>query len=329
MALSPVPELTDDRSVWTWQTKTGLEDGILLIGHLDVPLEMDAPAVMFRVDAEWLYGEGIASSRAPLVCMQFALRALRSQRRLRQVPLGLLYYTDEGRDCRYSQGIIRQAVERAGKVLVLRPGNLENNVILRRRGRRKYRFTVSGESRKLGKLYRKRGALRWTTACLDEFARLTSKEDRIAVAASEVKTQAYPDLLPHRVTATILASYMEAKKADAAEQKMRETIKTRDYHCSLELISDRPPMTKTTASERLYEDLVKVARDWEIPLERESSLSPSAAGLVPRSKPVVCGIGPVARMVDTPFEAVQRISLMQRTLLLAQYLVRQAGNKKT
>jgi hypothetical protein len=34
----------------------------------------------------------------------------------------------------------------------------------------------------------------------------------------------------------------------------------------------------------------------------------------------VCGLGPVARDLGTPQEAVQRISLVQRTLLLADYL---------
>jgi hypothetical protein len=34
----------------------------------------------------------------------------------------------------------------------------------------------------------------------------------------------------------------------------------------------------------------------------------------------VCGVGPVARALYTPDESVDRISLMQRTLLLAEFL---------
>jgi len=327
LALSIVPGLTDDRSVWTWQTKDGFDDGILLIGHLDVPLDLNAPTQAFRRDPEWLYGEGIASSRAPLVCMLYALRALRSLRRLRNIPLGLLYYTDEGRDCRYSHHIIRQAATHVRKVLVLRPGSLENNVIVQRRGWREYRFIVSGTPRRLGKLYRKRGVLRWTAACLDEFFKLTSKEQRVAVAAREIKTDAYPQLLPHRTVSTILVSYLEAKTADAVESQMREIITTKEFQCSLELIADRPAMQKNKRTDGLYKQLKEVADEWDIPLDRESSLYPSVAGLVPSSKAVICGMGPVARDVDTPNEAVLRLSLMQRTLLLAQYLATQIRNK--
>jgi D-alanine-D-alanine ligase len=323
MGLRPVDDLTDNRSTWTWQTKAGVDGGMLLVGHLDVPLELGAQVQMFRRDPEWLFGEGIGVSRAPLVCMQFALRALRSVRRLRHIPLGLLYYTDEGRDCRYSQEIIRAAASRADSVLVLRPGNLESKVINQRRGWRKYRLTVIGSPRRLGQVYKKRGVLRWISSQLDEVSRLTCRTDRIAVAASDLKTESFPRLLPHRATATILLSFLDAKKADDIEQQMRKIMDTKDYQWNLELISDRPPMKKSRRNEKLLKSLRRVAGDWEIPFDHESSLYPSAAGLAPDSTAVICGIGPIVQNMDTPQESILRISLMQRTLLLAQFLATQ------
>ena len=109
LGLRQAPELSDAGVVTTWQTKAGLNDGILLIGNLDVPVEHEFPAQTFRRDPEWLYGEGIGSSRAPLVMLEYALRALRSLRRLQHLPLGVLYYADEGQDARYSADEIRAA----------------------------------------------------------------------------------------------------------------------------------------------------------------------------------------------------------------------------
>ena len=80
-------------------------------------------------------------------------------------------------------------------------------------------------------------------------------------------------------------------------------------------------MKKRKANDRLVKSLTDVAGQWEIPLEFESSLYPSVAGLVSGRASVVCGIGPVAQDIDTPQESILRISLMQRTLLLAQFLV--------
>ena len=102
IGMTPVEDLVDDRVAWTWETAAGMQGGTLLLAHLDVPINTDANPGTVRRDPEWLYGEGIGISRAPLVSAISALRALRHVRRLRSTPLGLLCYADEGRDCRYS-----------------------------------------------------------------------------------------------------------------------------------------------------------------------------------------------------------------------------------
>lgn len=329
MGLNAVSDLTDERSVWAWESKSGLDGGVLVVANLDVPIEQQMPTSMVRRDPEWLYGEGIGSSRAPLVSLQYALRALRSIRQLRNVPFGLLVYADEGRDCRYSAETIRKAMTRASEVLVMRPGNPDNNFITQRRGWRKYQFTASGEGRRLGKSYKRKGILRWTSDCLAEFMRLTSKEKRLAVATSEFKTEAYPHMLPHRAKATIYLSYLNPRDADKVEVEMKRITKPRDFKTSLELISDRPPLKKSKRVDALYKSIAAIAEPWDIPVDKESSLSPSVGGLAPISTPTICGVGPVARNIDRPQESVLRISVMQRTLLLALFLTDRARNKKS
>jgi len=72
----------------------------------------------------------------------------------------------------------------------------------------------------------------------------------------------------------------------------------------------------------LARSLAAVAQKWEIPLAQESSVWPSVGGLVPPRIPVVCGAGPVSKDLYTPQEAVNRASLIQRTLLIAQFLAK-------
>jgi D-alanine-D-alanine ligase len=324
MRLKPVPQYTDERSVTTWETRKGMEGGILLIAGVDVPNGIGTPSQMFRRDPEWLYGEGVGASRAPIICLQYALKALRSVRQLKNIPLGVLFYSDEGRESRYSHSFITAAAASAGSVLVLRPGNQNDNVVDQRRGWRKYVLKVTGKPRRLGKIHRKKDVLRWTMSAIDEMTRLTSKDDRLAVACSDMRTESYPQLLPHRISATILINYLDEKQAESAEAAIRKILESRDYGHSLELISDRPPFIRTKKRSGLYRSLRKTADQWEIPLHRESSLFPSVAGLVPSTSDVICGVGPVARDTDTPQESVLRISLVQRTLLLAQFLLKHA-----
>ena len=328
IAMKPLEEFTDRRTAWTWQTAAGLDGGVLVVAHLDVPMEPNVSTQMFRRDPEWIFGEGVGSSRAPLVSLQFALRALRHVRRLRRLPIGVLCYADEGRDCRYSAEVIHKAAARAKAVLVLRPGNPGDHVVTSRRGQRRFRLEVEGEPIRLGKVTRKTEVLRWAFEKLEACAKLTSRKDRIAVSAINVETDHLPMLLPHHVTATLLISYPDQAAADRVESQIREILNGKGTKWKLERLSDRAPMKDRRASIRLAKALTQVAEKWEIPLYRESSVWPSVAGLVPASTGVVCGVGPVARDLYTPHEAVDRISLVQRTLLLAQFL-HDYGSKPT
>jgi D-alanine-D-alanine ligase len=327
LAMKPVEEFTNDREVWTWETAKQMEDGTLFIGHLDVPLEASAPHQPFRRDPEWLYGEGIGTSRAPLVMLEFALRSLRSIRRLRKLPLGVLLYSDEGWDARGSREIIEAASARAKQVFVLRPGNLGDYVIAQRRGHRKYRFRVEGDLIRPGRVTKKLPPLRWSWKKLEELAELTSHKDRISISTLDMRTERHPMRLPHRITATVLVTYPDPGAIEPLEEKMWETLGKNGPRWELELLSDRPPMRERSGNQRLAKSLMEVAKQWEIPLNSESSTFPSVAGMIPVKTPCLCGIGPVARDLSTPSEAVQRISLVQRTLLLAEFLAKQLGEK--
>jgi D-alanine-D-alanine ligase len=130
-------------------------------------------------------------------------------------------------------------------------------------------------------------------------------------------------LLPHRATVTLLVSYPEEKDGNRIEEDIHGILKDRRIQTRLERVSSRPPLKDRQTNHRLLKQLGAVATEWEIPLETESSVWPSVAGLASGSTRVACGLGPVARDLYRPEEAVQRTSLIQRTLLLAEFLNRQ------
>ena len=322
LGLIPAEDLSDEPHVWVWESDTGLENGTLLIGHLDVPLNPAVSAESYHRDPEWLFGEGIASSRAPLVMLEYALAALQEAARLDDIPLGVLYYTDEGQDCLYSAKAIRKAAESAGQVLVLTPGNPDDRVVTQRRGTRKYRLRVQGEPLRLGHRPGHREMLRWLFERLEAISELSDREERVAVAPAEIRTEAFPQLLPHRATALLQASYLEYPALEELEADMQAIFGPQEeVGWQLVRVTDRPPMPSRTVNEALAARLATIAEDWDIPLGTTSSLIPSAAGLVRPGTPVVCGLGPVVRDLYTARAAVQRISLVQRTLLLAEFLL--------
>ena len=317
--LQPVAEFSDAPHFWSWATPKGFNNGTLILCHIDVPFNSAMGGEHFHRDPEWLYGEGIGASRAPLVQLEYALRALHRARKLKGVPLGVMIYADEGRDCEESAEHIQQAAALAKEVLVLRPGNLDDSVVIGRRGQRRYRTFFQGPPRKLGQAEKRPEVMLRALSTLEDISQLSNRKERLAVSTVDIRTDAYPRLLPHRVVATLQASFPNARAGDGFEQAISERLAK--AQAELALLSDRPPMPSRRVNNALLKRLRAIAEQWEIPLRTETSLWPSVAGLVPPQVPVVCGLGPVARGLYTGQEAVSRISLVQRTLLLAEFLL--------
>jgi D-alanine-D-alanine ligase len=319
--LAPVPDLSDAPHVWCWESAKGVKNGTLLLCHIDVPFNSAMGGEHFHRDPEWLYGEGIGASRAPLVQLEYALRALQRARKLMSIPLGVMLYADEGRDCEESAEFIARAASDAKDVLVLRPGNLDDNVVIGRRGQRRYRAFFQGKPRKLGQAEKQPEVMLRAVSALEDISQLSNRKERLAVTTVDIRSDAYPRLLPHRVIATLQASFPNQRAADQLEQSVIDVLNK--VKAELALLSDRPPMPSRRINNALLKRLRAVAAEWDISMNTETSLWPSVAGLVPPQVPVVCGLGPVARGLYTGQEAVSRISLVQRTLLLSEFLLAQ------
>lgn len=323
LGLRQVREFSNNRYTFCWETKAGMENGILLLGHIDVPINPYLAFEAFRSDPEFLYGEGIASSRAPLAMLEYSLQSLKQIDELDSLHLGIMYYSDEGRDCVDSEDVIKKACMLAKKVLILRPGNAPDKVITSRRGQRSYKLIVEGEPKRLGAKGRKPDLLRVLYSKLDQLSKLSLRKEKLAVSAVDIKTEAHPGMIPHRAIVQIQMTYPTNEKGTQLEKQLKSILNGDDLKWKLAKQSDRPPMTDKKSNIRLLNTLNDIAMQWDIPLSKESSLMPSVAGLVPRSISVVCGLGPVAHNLYTSREAIERISLVQRTLLLSQLLFEQ------
>jgi D-alanine-D-alanine ligase len=320
LGLLPVKDLTDEHVIRTWETTEGMDDGTLLIAQLDSLLDADAPFQAFRRDAEWLHGEAVGVSRAPLAMLEYTLRALRSMKKLRRLRIGVLLYSDEGHDCRYSRDRIMRACGRVRRVIVLRPGTPSGKIVVGRRGLRKFRLLVEGKPSDLRRTSKVPEVLRWTSKQIEAMVGLSSRKDRLEIFPAEVESKRFPRLLPHRVMATILVTYPDSEAADGLEERIRALLGKGGPKWQLNIVSDRPPMPERKRNKKLLKEVEAAAEEWEVPLGNETSVSPSVAGLVPDGTAVLCGLGPVVREPYTPHEAIQRISLFQRTLLLTGVL---------
>lgn len=315
-------DLSDPRYVCILETKTGLEGGSLLIIQMDIPLEDNVPVQSFRREPEQIYGEGVACSRGPLITALFALSAIRHIRQLHTKKIGVLLYSDEGLNCQHSKELIKSITSKCARVLVLRPGNPENSIVNDRRGERVYRLTVEGKPRRLDRKGSYPELLGWTCSNLERISQDSINRRRFSLATVSLQTLGFPMKLPHRINAKVLMTYSSTRCADQVYGEMKRQLTGGKFTCDIELLSERPPLPKRSINNKLYGKLADVAGMWDIPLDKQSSAWPSAGGLVDKTVPVICGVGPIGYNVYTPYESISRISLTQRTLLLAQFLAK-------
>jgi D-alanine-D-alanine ligase len=321
LGLFCVDDLSNGRTAWTWQTKAGLKQGTLFVVTLDVPTNEDAYPMRFRRDPEWLYGEGIASSRAGIASLLCTFDALRFVKKIRSVKAGVFAYCDEGEDMRYSSGVLRQAARYASQVIVINTGYLGGKIIDQHRGVRKYSLVVEGDPLRSG---HRRGedALSWFLQKAAGLKNLSKPAHKLSVSVEDVHSERYSKLLPHKVHVTLCISYLDSKKADLAENQIKAIFShhVNEIKVIMERLVDRPPLNRTGASQPLKKKLKSLCEDWNLPFGTESSLLPSPAGEIPTGTPVLAGFASPGRDIYTPNEAVHRGEFLQRTLLLSLLL---------
>ncbi len=327
LQMETVKPFTNRRSTWAWQSKAGMEDGTLLVASIDVPRDGGGGyPIPFRRDPEWLYGDGIASSRAGITCIAQALKVLNLLEILQEKKVGVFIYADEGRGMRYSSQLLQQAAAQASRVIVLQPGFRSGKVVDQRRGSRKYSILVEGAFKRIGSHGQTDDLMSWFLNRADQVGALSRPEEKLTVALQEIYSERYSMLLPHRIRATIYVTFLDPALADQAELELKQLLAVNQNDPDkpdiyLERLEERPPLNRSASTELLVKELQKISENWNLPFGAESSLLPSAAGEIPEGIPVICGFGPASRDMFTPHECIHRGELLQRILLLTQYLL--------
>ncbi|MGO4886245.1 M20/M25/M40 family metallo-hydrolase [Anaerobacillus sp. MEB173] len=324
LGLQLVEEHTNGRSAWTWETKAGFKDGTLLVLPIDIPGERTGFPIPYRTEQEWIYGEGVASSRGGLVTMLSALSALNEQHLLSEKKVGVFLYSDEGRGMRYSNATLRKAAQKARQVIVLQPGFTGGKIVDQRRGAKQYSVIVEGDPMRIGKQYNQTDVLSYFIQKAEKLKKFSSRNKKLTVAVQDVHSQRYSVLLPHRVHATVVVTYLDERLADEVETQIREafTSNANGMRAYVETLVERPPLIRKK-NNPIIPQLQELSEKWNLPFGIETSLLPTAAGEIPANIPVVCGFAPASKNLYTPNEAIHRSELIQRSLLLALLLLEQ------
>ncbi len=313
-------ERIESRDALLYSTESASSPKILLVCPLDLPGQRWGSAQAFRREDEWLYGEGIASSRAGLTVALGALEAFAQEKRLAKLSLGLFLYTDEDHGMSNSHRLLRRLSRMADVVLILAPGGELKSPVVSRAGLAVYRIVLNCDLQRVSSHLDQPDLLADFQERLEEVRREMTAEGDAHLHLVDLETDRYSMLLPYRVEATLHLGYRDPASKLRTSDYLGTVFSRTSKHGrgAVEKLMDRPPYHADEGLLRLYNE---VAARLGFENKRAGSRLPSAAGDVSQGTPVLCGLGPMSRGLFTTNEAIRRSELIERTLLLAGMLL--------
>lgn len=315
---------SDGKSRWLFTTEAGIENGILFVVPIDtIPHGTPSP---FRKEPERLFGEGIAASRGGLVSLFTALDAVHQSQQLAHQKIGIFMYADEGNGMRYSAKTLNRLAKQAQAVFVMAPSHQENRLVLQRRGSMKIHVVAEGKPERLGAKQPRENMLDVMVKKLTEVRALASSHATFDIGIQSLNTTRHHALLPHRLEASVVLTFIDMALARKIETDVRKhfNLKAHGIKTYTETVEVRPPLLKTAAQTALIKTFETIGASWSIPVKTESTILPSAAGEIPKTVPVICGLAPSSKALYTPNESISRVELIQKTMLIAQFLLARA-----
>jgi len=296
-----------------------------MIGHIDTVFPPDSPFVKFEAHGDRLRGPGTADMKGGITVMIFALRVLEELGVLSKIPVQCLINGDEEIGSPHSLPLIRNMAPKAAFGLVFEAGGLNGEVVIARRGIRRFKLIVTGKARHAGvKEGPKDSAIEELARMILALEALNDQEKGISINVGKISGGIDTNIVPDNATALFEFRFWdsdaEKEVLDRIEQIVANPV---NPGCSAECKChhQRPAGCPIKGTDGLYEQTRKAAEELDQTLSRERRGGTSDANfLVSMGVPTLDGLGPVGDLDHSPEEYILTESLFERieltTLLL-------------
>lgn len=323
LGLKHVEAFTNATTTWAWETSAGYENGVLLVVPIDIPQNSSESLSSFRIEEDRIFGSGIASSNAGITCIAEALKSLMNVQKLHDRKIGVFAYTDESDGMRYSGRILRQASKLAKEVIILQPGSANGKAVTQRRGFKKINIVVERSPITIGRKTKQVDIFNWITEKIQFINGYSQQYEKLAVAVNEFRSKSFHMMQTHKIEFKICITYLDPKSALDVENEIMRQFKSRSksIRSYIGTLEERPPMLKSPHQSDMILKLRAISEAHQLPFGVDSRLTPSAGGDIAPNVPVLCGMSPSAENLYTNTESINRLELLQKTVLLSMYLL--------
>lgn len=299
----------------------GDSGNILLAGHLDTVFPEDTDFNFFREDEKNVYGPGVIDMKGGIVAVIYALKALNSCNRLSNIPLRVIFNTDEEIGSPVSRGIITSEAKKSAMALVTECCGMNGEVVTGRKGRLGLEMHVTGKAGHAANLTEvKSSAVLALAHKIIEIESLNNTFRELTVNVGLIEGGTGPNSIAETAMAAIDIRFSTEAALNAFMISLEEINNRMDVTGTtsrLVKVADRPAMVATEQNRELFKIAAEAGEKLGLPLLEEFRSGGSDANIIAAAgTPVIDGLGPIGLHDHSDREYMVKNSLLDRTKLL-------------
>jgi glutamate carboxypeptidase len=298
----------------------GSGPGILSVCHLDTVCPPGSVAI--RRDGDRFHGPGIADMKAGGYLAFKAAERIAGLVHRPQMPLTILYTSDEEIGSPTSRRIIERLARESRYALIAEPAR-KDEVITFRKGRAKYRLEVEGREAHAGSAHASgRSAISEIARQIVKLDKLTDYSIGTTINVGEVGGGTTPNVVAGRAFCTIDVRFSTAEAGRGVDETI---LSVRPIDCDVTIAAsgeiEKPCLERTAGGLMLFELAKSIAHEQDVELIETSSGGgsdgnfTSAVGI-----PTLDGLGAIGNEWHSPTEYVVVSALPRRAELLQRMI---------
>jgi glutamate carboxypeptidase len=295
---------------------------LVLLGHVDTVFPPGSDSRKYEESGGIIFGAGITDMKAGVAVIVSALGVLDDMKLLGSIPVKCLINGDEEIGSTHSQPIIKELAKWASFGLVFEGGARGDEVVYARRGIRRFKLTVTGESQHAGVWEGpKASAILELSRMIQALEALNDGNKGISLNVGKIAGGTTTNVIPDLATASFEYRFWDAEAERLTLDRVNEIVETPENPLCSAVVNchhRRPAAGPLEGTDTLFEMVRDTARDLGQDVGREKRGGTSDANfLVEAGVPTLDGMGPAGALDHSSEECILKASLFERIELLA------------
>lgn len=296
--------------------------GILLVGHMDTVFGEDTQFNWYRQDSQHCYGPGVIDMKGGLVVGIAALEALHHNGILEDLPITLIFNSDEEIGSITSRDLIQQHAGNNLCAFVMECAGPNGEVVTGRKGNLSATLDVHGEAGHAAFAAKdKASAILALARMIVAIEALNEPGRGVTTNVGVITGGTAPNTVAEHASARIDARFTAASdysRVCRELQTIAAATPVAGVDARLTIRTSRPPMPATEQNKGLFKVVRDTARLLGMTIAEELRQGVSDANTIAQAGiPVLDGLGPAGARDHSDKEYMVAQSLIDRTILLA------------